>query len=82
VEIEASFAKFVNNFNLSKPKTKWEVISQLSELYLKTGILIREISLTNELKEKGNLTPTNLAPYEKYRTEILDLIKILSSSQT
>jgi hypothetical protein len=78
--VEATFGNIINNFSLNKAKTKWEVLGQLSDQYLKTGRLIREVKLRNTLAGETR-TPTNVEPYEKYRTDLLELIKVLANSQ-
>jgi hypothetical protein len=66
----------IENLKFSKSKTKWEVIGKLSELYL-NGNMLRVESSTNFLKEH-RVDVTN--PLDKYRNEVLELIKILANS--
>ena len=66
----------IENLKFSKSKTKWEVIGKLSELYLNDNML-RVESSTNFLKEH-RVDVTN--PFDKYRNEVLELIKILANS--
>ena len=69
--------KIINNFNFNQTKTKWEVISRLVELYLKSGNMLRVESFVNFLKEHKVDITHSLDPIEEYRAEILELIKIL-----
>lgn len=69
----------IDNLNFSKSKTKWEVIGKLSEVYLKTGNMLRVDAFVHQLKEHG-VPVTTQEPYEKYRAEVLELIKILANS--
>jgi hypothetical protein len=79
--MENAILKIINNFSISKTKTKWEVVGKLSELYLKTGNQLRLEMYVNLLKVGYKVDVTHsLDPIEKYRTEILDLIKIVANS--
>ena len=78
--MENSILKIINNFNLNKTKTKWEVISRLVELYLKSGNILRTESFVNFLKEHKIDVTYSLDPIEKYRADVLELIKILVNS--
>lgn len=79
MEMDNAILKIINNLSFSKSKTKWEVIGKLSEVYLKTGDQLRVDMLEGHLKKMGvNVNVT--APYEKYRAEVLELIKILVNS--
>jgi hypothetical protein len=83
--LENSILKIINNFNFSKSKSKWEVIGKLTELYLKTGNELNLEALHNEFTRKGAEIPILSAEYkveEKYRAEIIELIKILINSPT
>ena len=73
---QKGIVQLINNFNLHNAKTKWEVIGKLVELYLNSNMLRVEQD-TNFLKEH-HVDVTN--PFEKYRAEILELIKILANS--
>jgi hypothetical protein len=70
----------IDNLNFGKSKTKWEVIGKLSEVYLKTGDQLRLDTFANYLKEKHVDVTKSLQPIEKYRAEVLELIKILVNS--
>jgi hypothetical protein len=69
----------IDNLHFGKSKTKWEVIGKLSEVYLKTGNMLRVDGLVHQLKEQG-IPVTTQEPYENYRKEVLELIKILANS--
>lgn len=71
--------KLVNNFKLDKTKTKWEIIGKLIELYLKTGNQLRVDSTIHELNTMGIKASSN-TPWKRYRTEILELTKLLVNS--
>jgi hypothetical protein len=73
---QQGIVQLINNFNLHNAKTKWEVIGKLVELYLNSNILKVESS-ANFLKEH-HMDVTN--PFEKYRAEVLELIKVLVTS--
>jgi hypothetical protein len=79
MNLETSLLKIINNLNLNKTKSKWEIISTLSQLYVETAYHIRFNSITNEMTGTNK---SSIEPYEKYKTEILELIKILVNSPT
>jgi hypothetical protein len=81
--MENSIVKSTVNLKFSKAKTKWEVISRVTEIYLQT---IRIISLLEEddaESEKFGHKKTcseEIKRNQKYASEILALIKILVNS--
>lgn len=78
MDINSKIVSVMNNFSLSRTKTKWEVIGRLSELYLKSGNELRVEQLQEHLKEMGVDVTASYIPIEKHRAEILELIKILA----
>jgi len=78
--MENTILKIINNFNFNRTKTKWEVMSRLVELYLKSGNMLRVESFSSFLKEHNVDVTHSFDPIEKYRAEVLELIKILVNS--
>lgn len=73
----------INNLSFSKSKNKWEVIGKLTELYLKTEPELNLESLNNQFKKQGAEVTglsEDIKVQNKYRSEILELIRMLSNS--
>jgi len=70
----------IDNLNFGKSKTKWEVIGKLLEVYLKSGNQLNLDMNVNLMKEHKVDVTHSLDPIEKYRAEVLELIKILVNS--
>jgi len=77
---EKAIFQIINKFNFNNKKTKWEVIGRLVEIYLKSGNMLRVELFTKFLKEHGINVTYSLDPIDKYRIEVLELIKILVAS--
>jgi hypothetical protein len=83
--VENSFLRIINNVSFSRLKNKWEVIGKLTELYLKTGSELNLEALNEQFKKGGTEIQSLSAQSkveEKYRAEILELIRILVNSPT